>query len=110
MLSLGSDSAVFKPQLNTLSNLDLSRTSTDVANAHSKASLPIEAILSSSVSPFRTSGDVARGASLSTPSNTDVYLNYYDRTLFSKVRVEMTKSLLQNKSQGEISTYSPRRI
>ena len=110
MLSLGSDSAVFKPQLNTLSSPDLLRTSTDVANAHSKASLPIEAILSSSVSPFRTSGDVARGAALSVPSNTDVYLNYYDRTLFSKVRVEMTKSLLQNKSQGEISTYSPRRI
>ena len=110
MLSLGSDSAVFKPQLNTLSSSNLLRTSVDAANAHSKASLPIEAILSNSVSPFRTSNDLARGASLNTPSSTDVYLNYYDRTLFSKVRVEMTKSLLQNKSQGEISIYSPRRI
>ena len=110
MLSLGSDSAVFKPQLNTLSSSNLLHTSTNAANAHSKASLPVEAILSNSVSPFRKSGDLTLGTPLNTPSTTDVYLNYYDRTLFSKVRVEMTKSLLQNKSQGDISTYSPRRI
>jgi hypothetical protein len=110
MLSLSSDSAVFKPQLNTLSSTNLLRTSTDAANAQSRVSLPIETILSSSVSPFRTSVDLTPGVSINTPSNADVYLNYYDRTLFSKVRVEMTKSLLQNKSQGEISIYSPRRI
>jgi hypothetical protein len=62
------------------------------------------------VSPFRTPVNLTPGVSLNTTSNTDVYLNYYDRTLFSKVRVEMTKSLLQNKSQGEISTYSPHRL
>ena len=110
VLSLGSDSAVFKPQLNTLSSSNLLRTSTETANAQSKVSLPIETILSNSVSPFRTPVDLTPGVSLNTTSNTDVYLNYYDRTLFSKVRVEMTKSLLQNKSQGEISTYSPRRL
>ena len=110
VLSLGSDSAIFKPQLNTLSSSNLLHTSTNAANAHSKASLPVEAILSNSVSPFRKSGDLTLGTPLNTPSTTDVYLNYYDRTLFSKVRVEMTKSLLQNKSQGDISTYSPRRI